>query len=52
MKKGELKMEALQISGMWYAVRWHDDSKQAFTIIDGPYPEEWQAVSHCRLREI
>lgn len=44
-------MEAVEISGQWYVVRWLDKSKTAFERVDGPYPEEWQAVSAARLKE-
>lgn len=45
-------MEAIEISDQWYVVRWIDKSKLQFNVIDGPYPEEWQAVSAARLKEI
>lgn len=45
-------MEAVQIGSQWYVVRWHDKAVLKLDIISGPYPEEWQAVSVTRLREI
>ena len=45
-------METIQISSQWYVVRWEDDSHTEFTIVSGPYPEQWWAASACRLGEI
>lgn len=45
-------MHAVKISSQWYVVRDGLDAKAGFVILDGPYPEEWQAVSQARLREI
>jgi hypothetical protein len=45
-------MEAIQISSQWYVVRWEDNSREKFTIVSGPYPEQWWAVSACRLKDI
>ena len=42
-------MEAVQISSQWYIVR-YDGPKM--TVVDGPYPEKWQAISMGRLNEI
>ena len=44
-------MKAIEISGQWWVVRDDNTAKCGFVIIDGPYPEEWQAVSACRLNE-
>lgn len=44
-------MEAIEISGQWYVVRWTNKANLQFNVIDGPYPEEWQAVSAARLKE-
>jgi len=44
-------MEAIEISGQWYVVRWLDKTALKFVRVDGPYPEEWQAVSAARLKE-
>ena len=44
-------MEAIEISGQWYVVRWEDKSALKFAIVSGPYPEEWQAVSATRLKD-
>lgn len=44
-------MEAVEISGQWYVVRWLDKAALKFVRVDGPYPEEWQAVSAARLKE-
>ena len=43
-------MKAIEISGQWWVVR-EDDSARGFTVVDGPFPEEWQAVSACRLND-
>lgn len=43
-------MEAVEISGLWYIVRWSD--AKTLDVIDGPYPEKWQAISMARLKEI
>lgn len=46
-------MEAIQISSQWYVIRWENDSKkEKFHLIDGPFPEQWQAVSMARLNDI
>ena len=45
-------MEAIQISSQWYVVRWDDEAHINFTIVSGPYPEQWWAISACRLTEI
>lgn len=46
-------MEAIQISSQWYVIRWENDSKkEKFCLIDGPFPEQWQAVSMARLNDI
>lgn len=45
-------MKAIKISGQWWLVRDDSSVKRGFVIIDGPYPEEWQAVSACRLKEM
>lgn len=45
-------MEAVMISSQWYVVRYEDGTKTRFAVLDGPYPEEHQAVSAARLREI
>ena len=45
-------MEAIQISSQWYVVRWEDKSRAKFTIVSGPYQEQWWAISACRLNEI
>lgn len=44
-------MKAVQISGQWYVIRDDESSERGFVVVDGPFPEEWQAVSFCRLRE-
>ena len=43
-KEGDI-MDTIQISSQWYVVRWEDDSHTKFTVVDGPYPEEWWAAS-------
>ena len=43
-------MDAIQISGQWYVVRYDEGEK--FTIVDGPYPERHWAISRARLNEI
>lgn len=45
-------MKTLLIGGMWYVVRDEPESQRGFVVLDGPYPEESQAVSMARLREI
>jgi hypothetical protein len=45
-------MGTIQISSQWYVVRWEDESHEKFTIVSGPYPEEWWAISANRLNEI
>ena len=45
-------MRAIQISSQWYVARDDAAAKNGFVVVSGPYPEEWQAVSHARLREI
>lgn len=45
-------MDTIQISSLWYVVRWEDDSHTKFTILSGPYSEEWWAVSAARLYEL
>jgi len=51
-KERQENMGTLQISGQWYVVRWEDEKHETFTIIDGPFSEEWWAVSAARLREV
>lgn len=43
-------MKAIKISSQWWVVR-EDASERGFTIVAGPFPEEWQAVSACRLND-
>ena len=45
-------MHAVKISSQWYVVIDDPNAKAGFVILDGPYPEEWQAASQARLREI
>ena len=45
-------MRTIQISSQWYVVRDDLSAKNGFVILDGPYPEEWQAISQSKLREI
>lgn len=45
-------MRAIEISGQWYVVRDDSTSKRGFAVVDGPYPEKWQAISAARLLEI
>ena len=45
-------MGTIQISSLWYVVRWEDDSHDKFTIVSGPYLEEWWAISSARLYEL
>ena len=45
-------MGTSQISDQWYVVRWEDETHEKFTIVSGPYPEEWWAISANRLNEI
>ncbi len=45
-------MEAIEISGQWYVVRWNDKANLKFDIVSGPYAEEWWAISAMRLNEI
>lgn len=44
-------MDILQISSQFYVVRYNDESKNNFVILDGPYPEYYQAVSISRLND-
>ena len=44
-------MEAVEISGQWYVVRWLDKAALKFVRADSLYSEEWQAVSAARLKE-
>ena len=46
------QMRAVQISGQWYVVRDEPSSKRGFVVLDGPYAEEFWAVSAARLNEI
>ena len=43
-------MKAIEISSQWWVVR-DAQNERGFVILDGPFPEEWQAVSACRLNE-
>ena len=45
-------MKAVQISGQWYVVRDDPPSQRGFVVLDGPYAEEFWAVSAARLNEI
>ena len=45
-------MKAVQISGQWYVVRNSPSSRCGFVVLDGPYAEEFWAVSAARLNEI
>lgn len=45
-------MDVVEISGQWYVIRWEDELKQKFSILDGPYPEKHWAISMSRLKEI
>lgn len=45
-------MRVVQISSQFYVVRDDNSAPNGFVILDGPYPEDWQAVSASRLREI
>ena len=45
-------MKAVQISGQWYVVRDNPLSRRGFVVLDGPYVEEFWAVSAARLNEI
>ena len=45
-------MDILEISGQFYVVRYEDDSRNRFTVLDGPYPERNWAESMSRIREI
>lgn len=45
-------MRAVQISGQWYVVRDNPSSRRGFVVLDGPYAEEFWAVSAARLNEI
>ena len=45
-------MDILEISNMFYVVRYEDETKTRFAILSGPYPERSQAESMSRIREI
>ena len=45
-------MKAIEVSGQWWVVREDKSTARGFVILDGPFPEEWQAVSVCRLNEV
>jgi len=44
-------MDVIQISSQFYVVRYEDETRSRFAILDGPYPERSQAVSMARLRD-
>lgn len=44
-------MKAVKIGSQWWIVREAPETKRGFTVVDGPYPEEWQAVSASRVNE-
>lgn len=43
-------MEVMKISSQYYVVRHESDGKM--TVVDGPYPEAWQAASATRMTEL
>ena len=45
-------MRAMQIGSQWYVVRDDPSSRRGFVVLDGPYAEEFWAVSAARLNEI
>lgn len=45
-------MRAMQIGSLWYVVRDDTSSGRGFVVLDGPYAEEFWAVSATRLNEI
>ena len=45
-------MRAMQIGSLWYVVRDNTSSGRGFVVLDGPYAEEFWAVSATRLNEI
>ena len=45
-------MRAAQIGSQWYVVRDDPSSGCGFVVLDGPYAEEFWAVSATRLNEI
>ena len=45
-------MRAVQISSQRYVVRDDTSSGRGFVVLDGPYTEEFWAVSATRLNEI
>lgn len=45
-------MRAVQISSQWYVVRDDLSSGRGLVVLDGPYAEEFWAVSATRLNEI
>ena len=45
-------MRAMQIGSLWYVVRDDPSSGRRLAVLDGPYAEEFWAVSAARLNEI
>lgn len=45
-------MDVLEISGQFYVVRFEDETRNRFAVLDGPYPERSWAVAMSRLKEI
>ena len=45
-------MRAMQIGSQWYVVRDEPSSGRGLAVLDGPYAEEFWAVSAARLNEI
>lgn len=44
-------MDILQISSQFYVVRYTNEDKTKFVILDGPYPEYSQAASMSRIND-
>ena len=44
-------MDILQIGSQFYVVRYTDEAKNDFVILDGPYPEYSQAASMSRIND-
>lgn len=45
-------MRTVQIGSQWYVVRDNPSSERGFTVLDGPYAEQYWAISAARLNEI
>ena len=47
---GKGSFSVVEVSGQFYAILTGNDGRRVST--DGPYPEDWQAMSMSRLREV